>query len=147
MNIWYGGVLRTSKKVLQNAILGPTNHFNHSIFKLKKKFFFKIWGSKKLKNNFFGLWDQKMIFGQNSQGAYVPCTRNLGTFGSVLHTLKIDFEVIGAFFGCLLGVERRKTVVGAPSEKLGNFKNVVKKNLRYSSIFWNFQLRCTTKTR
>ena len=118
-----------------------------SIFKLKKIFFFEIWGSINSKNIFFGLWVWKMIFFENSWVAYVPCTRNLGAFEFLLPSQKIDFEVIGAFLGPFLRVDRRKSLAGAPLKKLGNFKNFLKKNVRYSSTFWNSQLRCATKTR
>ena len=118
-----------------------------SIFKLKKIFFFEIWGSINSKNIFFGLWVWKMIFFENSWVAYVPCTRNLGAFEFLVPSQKIDFGVIGAFFGPFLGVDRRKSLVGPPLKKLDNFKNFLKKNVRYSSTFWNSRLRCTTKTR
>ena len=55
--VW--GVLRTSKKVLWNAFLGPTNHFNHSIFKLKKIFFSKFGGQKNSKKIFLDCGIQK----------------------------------------------------------------------------------------
>ena len=113
----------------------------------EKKLFLKIWGSINSKNNFFGLWVRKMIFFENSWVAYVPCTRNLGAFEFLLPSWKIDFEVIGAFLGPFLGVDRRKSLAGAPLKKLGNFKNFTKKNFRHRSIFQNFQLRCATKTR
>ena len=113
----------------------------------KKFFFFEIWGSINSKNIFFGLWVWKMIFFENSWVAYVPCTRNLGAFEFLLPSQKIDFGVIGAFFGPFLGVDRRKSLVGPPLKKLDNFKNFTKKNFRVRSIFWAFQLPCATKTR
>ena len=91
---------------------------------------------------------QKNDFGQNSyRSSYIPCTRNLGPFAPLLPTWKIDFEVIVAFLGPFLGVDRQKSLAGVVLKKLGNFKIFTKKKLRYSSIFQNFQLRCTTKTR
>ena len=100
-----------------------------------------------MQNNFFGLWDQKTISCQNSYRLYLPDWRNLGLFGIWEHTWKIDFEVIMYFLGLLLGVERRKSLVGSMLELCHKAKNVPKKNFRYWSIFQNFQLRCATKTR
>ena len=55
--------------------------------------------------------------------------------------------LIEAFFGPFLGPDSQKSLVGTTLKKLGNFKNFTKKNFRPWSIFWNFQLRCATKTR
>ena len=71
-----------------------------------------------------------MIFFENSWVAYVPCTRNLGAFEFLVPSQKIDFGVIGAFLGPFLGVDRRKSLAGAPLKKLDNFKIILKKNLR-----------------
>ena len=147
MNIWYKGYLEHPKKCSKMDFWDPQTTLWIRFLSWKKNLFFAIWGSINSKNNFFGLWVWKMIFFENSWVAYVPCTRNLGAFEFLLPSQKIDFEVIGAFLGPFLRVDRRKSLAGAPLKKLRNFKKFLKKNLRYFSIFWNSQLRCATKSR
>ena len=143
MNIWYEGHLAHPKKCSGMHFWGLETCSNTKFLKSKKKFFSKIWGSKKCKITFL----KKTISGKNSYRLYLPDWRNLGPFGIWEHTWKIDFEVIRPFLGIFLGVERRKSLVGSMLELCHNSKNILTKNVRCWSISSKKNLRCATKTR